>query len=241
MTEQSRITVATFTDRGGREVNEDSVGAWIRDNTAFLAVADGLGGCGNGEVASGIAIACMKEAYDASMLFDEDRLESTIREANGRILRQQTQYKRMKSTITALWIYGNRALASHVGDTRIYQFRQGSVYYQSEDHSMSQLAVKLGEITPSQIRGHEERNVLLRALGADSGDKMDTDSLDVCRGDGFLLCSDGFWELILEEEMIDALNGADNADQWLERMVKIVEARRDYQSDNNTAAVAIVG
>ena len=101
------------------------------------------------------------------------------------------------------------------------------------------MAVFSGEITAEEIRGFPGRSRLLRALGADGRVAVDSCQLDIQPGDRFLLCSDGFWELITEEEMLRACTGS-TAEQWLRAMRQILTGRYTGGSDNNSAAAIVL-
>ena len=89
-----------------------------------------------------------------------------------------------------------------MGDTRIYQFRDDAIIYQSTDHSLAQLGVMAGDLKLEDIRSNKDRNKLFRALGDRRTPKVAEKLLDILPGDRLLLCSDGFWEGIWEEEML---------------------------------------
>jgi serine/threonine protein phosphatase PrpC len=231
------MTTASYTSQGGRPVNEDSLYLNAIDGEHVLAiVTDGLGGHGGGDLASKLAISTVTEELAAAGV-DEDSISASIQLANERIF---FQLNKARTTIALVSVSENDVYAANVGDTRIYQFRDGKIIHQSTDHSVCQMMVTIGEITPEQIRGHEERNKLLRALGGGDDVRMDIEKLDVQHGDAFLLCSDGFWELILEDEMIKTLKESNTANDWLSSMRKIVDEHIDANSDNNTAIVFIV-
>ena len=145
------------------------------------------------------------------------------------------------TTIAALWMQGGYAVAAHVGDTRIYQIRNGKIIYQSEDHSQVQMAVLVGELSPDAVRKHKDRNKLFRVLGEKNEDtKVDSYELNVRPGDRFLICSDGFWEPVTEADMLRTASQTANAQQWLIAMQRIVAAANDPRQDNNTAVAIIV-
>lgn len=233
------INYSEYSSIGGRRKNEDMVQITSYPESTIGLVADGLGGHGDGDVASRMATHIIsQEIYNGAV--SRILMEKAIRCANESILRRHADGSDMKTTIAAVWMDAERACAAHVGDTRIYQFRDQKIIYQSVDHSISQLAVLMGEISADQIRGHCDRNRLTRALGSRKDVVIDMDMLDVMPGDAFLLCSDGFWEHVLEEEMISDLKLADNAEQWLAAMRARVESRRGPGADNHTAAVFMI-
>lgn len=234
------INYSEYSDIGGRSVNEDMVQVTSYPDCAILMVADGLGGHGNGDKASRLAVSCISHRLQ-NCAASKTLAEQAIEDANEQLLHiQKKMNNSMKTTIALLWLNEKKACAAHVGDTRIYQFREGKVLYQSPDHSVPQMEVNLGHIKPEQIRGNADRNRLTRALGAKRGVAITSEMLDVMPGDAFLLCSDGFWEIIWEREMLETLKKAKNADQWLKAMLELVWERLNAQSDNNTALAVMV-
>ena len=144
----------------------------------------------------------------------------------------------MKTTAVALVLAEGAAGWAHAGDSRLYWFRDGKLAFQTRDHSASQIAVALGDITVDQIRFHEDRNRVLRALGQEGSLNVETGG-EAPLGPGrhaFLLCTDGFWEYVLEREMEADLAVASTPGQWLERMRARLEERVSGSNDNHTAA-----
>ena len=225
------FTISSYTSLGKRQNNEDAL-AVVRTVDGILAVvADGLGGMNYGEYASKTAIDVLREDLKTAC-FSEEALEDAIHHANQVIYGGHDIYPEARTTIAALWMYDNRAIAMHVGDTRIYHFRDGGIWYQSMDHSVAQLAVKAGDITLEEIRSYDRRNVLIRALGTDTPQKITRSQLELQKGDRLLICSDGFWETIWEDQMISKMSGTEDAEKWLSKMREDVEPVAD---DNNTA------
>lgn len=232
------ISVSYYSSEGSRAVNEDAVYLSEHDSKLLAMVADGLGGMAHGDKAAKIAVKTISTVTSMEEL-SVQRLESAIEQANRDIISEQNG-ERMCSTISVLWMDSFRAFVSHVGDSRIYQFREGNIIYQSKDHSVSQIAVLVGEIEEAEIRGHKDRNRLVRALGASQTVKPETDALDVMDGDAFLLCSDGFWELIEEQNMMEYLSQSADTGEWLDKMKLHVERMQTADSDNNSAIAVIV-
>ena len=234
------LQTASYTNTGGRAVNEDSVRQARRgEDRLCLVVADGLGGHGGGAQASAAAAdaVCREWRGDAG----PEGLKRLVQMGHEAVTAIQTPRCAMKSTIVVLELAGDRAAWAHVGDSRLYHFADGRLVFQTRDHSASQIAVFMGEITVDQIRFHEDRNRVLRALGQ-------ADALTVEAGwetlrpgrHAFLLCSDGFWEYVLEDEMAADLACAADPLDWLARMRGRLAARVPPDNDNNTAAAAWV-
>jgi PPM family protein phosphatase len=200
------------TDAGKvRRNNEDAllVGEG-RDETLF-AIADGIGGFEAGEVASRIAIEALRE-LEPGASFD-----AAIQEANRRILafgRDDERLSGMGTTIVAVRFGGTRqrpvAEVAHVGDSRAYLLRGGSLRPLTEDHSLVAELVRSGELTRDQAAEHPQKNLITRALGAEEEVDVDTAVLPVEAEDRILLCSDGLSDMVPEGRISEIL--ADSPD-----------------------------
>ena len=221
---------------GGRDLNEDSV-SFARHKGAVVAiVADGLGGHGSGDIASSLAVKEINNYFKQKKTISLKDIPEALSTSNKTV----NLLNGPKTTIAMLVINDNIAVSAHVGDSRIYQFRNGKIIFQSIDHSVSQLAVAAGEINAEEIRHHIDRNKLLRALGDSEKINVDIKELSMMKKDAFLLCSDGFWELILEEEMEHDLITYKDPKKWLKNMSGRVKNKITDKSDNYSAVVLIV-
>ena len=129
---------------------------------------------------------------------------------------------------------------ANVGDSRLYAFKDGRIVFQSIDHSVAQMCVDCGEITPDQIRDHDDRCILTRSLGGKQYVGVDTVVAYNDDYDSLLICSDGFWEYVYEDEMCEARKTSQTPQQWLEKMRKCREDKVGMDNDNNTAVVVII-
>lgn len=233
------IQTAVYTDTGGREGNEDSVQIMERSGKVCAVVADGLGGYGGGEKASALVTEEFRKNWNG--ILSPEILTKLIQEAHRKIQEQQTPACPMKSTAVALAVEPGHIVWAHVGDSRLYHFYNGRLVFQTKDHSSSQIAVELGDITTEEIRFHEDRNKVFRALGQSGSLTVDARDLELADGEhAWLLCTDGFWEYVLESEMEDALRESGSPQEWLEKMQKSLHRRlaerSQTENDNNTAA-----
>jgi len=236
-----RFDLAGYISPGGREENEDATLLKRSGGVVIAAVADGLGGHGGGKIASEAALRSIEADAERLRSLGEPSIREACARANEAVLAAQTAQVRMKTTL-ALALVSERALAfAHVGDSRAYCFRQDRIEYQSADHSVSQLAVLAGEIGPEQIRFHEDRNKVLRALGGAGGANPDIRLIPepLAPGDAVLLCTDGFWEYVTEREMLRALGLAKSAEEWLRRMTPLIRRRAKKGNDNNSAVAVL--
>lgn len=235
-----KIRVANITNPGGRTVNDDTV-CVAQNHGTYVFVGDGLGGYAGGQRASQAAAKVMMELSEKTDLTDREALAKACAEADAAVHQLQRESRgSMKTTAVFLTIQGETARWMHVGDTRLYHFREGKIIAQTMDHSVSQIAVMMGDITAEQIRFHEDRNRVLRALGADNAKPEISAEQKIVPGDAFLLCTDGFWEYVYEKEMEEQLCLARDPEQWLEEMEQILRSRIPADTDNYTAAAVII-
>ena len=147
----------------------------------------------------------------------------------------------LKTTAVALTIYEDKAVWAHVGDSRLYVFNKNKVVKHTLDHSVPQMLVFAGEIKDKHIRNHPDRNRLLKVMGArDTELKYDISEVtDLKDCQAFLLCSDGFWENIIERKMCKFLRKSKSVEQWLQLMVD--EVKKNGMGDNmdNNSAIAV--
>jgi len=208
----------------------------------LVIVADGMGGHKAGEVASQTAVEVIAEVYQKTKGTPGEALEKAFQEANHSILQQATRNPDMAgmgTTCTALAIVGNEAWAAHVGDSRLYLIRGDSIYQLSEDHTAIQEMVRQGLLSAEEAEHHEDRNVLLRAMGTKPELTIMRwpQPMDIRQGDSFLLCSDGLHDLVSDEEMMTVVKGASPGDAC-RKLIQMAKERGGY--DNITvAAVAI--
>jgi serine/threonine protein phosphatase PrpC len=235
-----RIDFASYSNIGSRNVNEDSSLVKTYDGATLAAVADGLGGHGGGDIASSRALERLDELAGSEFPRTEEAFKKVCLALNDAVLGAQTDRRHMKTTLAMAAVTEDTLACVHIGDSRIYYFSGGKIRYQSTDHSVSQLAVLSGEITSDQIRFHEDRSKLLRSLGSEEAAAPDIRIFDhvLQPGDAVLLCSDGFWEYVLEKEMLHTLARTRTAEDWLSGMIQSVKKRtRGVDNDNNTAVV----
>lgn len=238
---------ATLSRAGGRDYNEDSLG--FRESAAgggCWAVADGLGGHGGGEVASQIAVETLLQRFEKQTLDDPEQIRAAIEQAEAAIHeRQQTdpRLSQMRSTLAALFCSNDQALWVHLGDTRLYHLRGGRIRSQTADHSVPWALVRAGDITPAEVRHHEDRNRLLRTLGNDKELRPEITQAPepLHPGDAFLLCTDGFWEYVTEAQMEVTLSKSGAPADWLEAMEAILLRHCEPEHDNYSAMAVLVG
>ena len=208
------IVASLLSDVGcAREVNEDR-GTFVqpgdsellRKKGSLVLVADGMGGHSAGEVASSIAVDVISRAYYENDDDAQSSLTEAFQQACHKIYEaglKDESLKGMGTTATALVLKNGRAISAHVGDSRIYLVRNEQIYVMTQDHSEVMEMVKRGLLSLEEARHHPDKNVILRALG--SHEEVEVSTWDtpfpVREADLFLLCSDGLYDLVEDEEI----------------------------------------
>ncbi len=236
------LTYYLLTKEGKRIPNEDSIGMVEEDGVYCFAVADGLGGHGKGEVASALVVEKSLTKFVAEPKGDTILAEA-FDYAQSELLRLQREKRsqnEMKSTLVLLRIKDNFAQWAHIGDSRLYYFCKGKLKLRTLDHSVPQMLVASRQIREKDIRHHSDRNRLLRVMGMEWPEPRYEVAVErelkSNKKQAFLMCSDGFWELIDEKAMEKCLKTASSPEEWVLAMEKIVlENGADTNMDNYTA------
>ncbi len=236
------VRFSMMSSEGSRENNEDSVGMYQDGDAYCFTLADGLGGHGKGEVASQTAVDTVIERFAGGER--EDFLDAAFEDAQDAILKKQGMDRLcmdMKTTLVVLMVGKETIQWAHIGDSRLFFFQIGKLRTRTLDHSVPQLLVTVGEIREKDIRRHPDRNRLLRVLGVEMDEMNHQTAEPVERkpGQAFLLCSDGFWELIEEKKMESTLKRASGPEAWLEAMEQIILKNGSNTDMDNYSAVAV--
>ena len=241
--EGSMVTYKSISRMGSRPVNEDCVGMHRKGQEYGFFLADGLGGHGKGDRASKTAVEQAILRFEEGG-FGEETLKRIFLCGQAAILEKQKELgctRAMKTTMTALLIGEKTIRFGHVGDSRIYYFRNGKLVRRTLDHSVPQMLAAAGEIREEEIRHHPDRNRLLRVMGVewDRPEYQLSEELERSGKQAFLLCSDGFWELVTEKEMTALLKRSRTVEQWLDGMEALVAKHGEGTSMDNYSAVAV--
>ena len=246
MTENNfQIDSAAISDKGlskKRPNNEDSF-AELNQQGLFV-VADGVGGAQAGDVASQMAVEILSEAFlnleknsDA-----EEMMKLAIERGNESIFQMShdlEQLSTMATTIVALHVSGNIATIGHVGDSRLYRLdEKGNLFRETQDHSVVEEEVRAGRMTEAQAVNHPSRNVISRALGADSAVEIDMKTIMFEPHTTFFLCSDGITRHISDPELRELLKSDEEPANIARKMKEICYERG--AEDNLTAVIARV-
>lgn len=239
------ITYSSVSMTGARELNEDSFVCLEHNGDFCFVVADGLGGHGRGEVASAVVVQEISDIFlQSAITAPAAFVGPAIHSAQNKLLAEQVRLNagnEMKTTVVMLCVNGSQLCWGHVGDTRLYAFRNNTAVMRTMDHSIPQMLVLSGKIPEKKIRNHPNRNMLMRVLGVEwEQAQYDVSEVyDIMDFQAFLMCSDGFWELITEKQMEKLLKKSRTVDEWLGAMAEIVQKNGTGKDMDNCTAIAV--
>jgi len=232
MIRAAQVICKTDTGRQRRD-NEDSAFA----RAPVFVVADGMGGAQAGEVASRIAVEAFQHGLPGEGTAEE-RLATRVREANHQIYeRSRADRGRagMGTTLTAVYVDDAHVAIAHVGDSRAYLFRGGTLQRLTQDHSLVDELVRRGKLTAEQAAEHPQRSIITRALGPEPDVEVDTWTYPARAGDVILLCSDGLTSMISEEQVRATLESHEDLEAAADALIN--EANDAGGRDNITVVL----
>lgn len=239
----------TLSDVGrDRKVNEDACADVALADGRLIVIADGMGGHEAGDVASKIVVDEVERHFKATEGGEpRERLYESIEAAHQQILSKaaQTGAEGMGSTVVACLIDDTAVYVGWVGDSRLYWFRDANVYDKTVDHTRVQRMLAAGILSPEEAKHHPDANVITRAVGhfpkdGDGEFKVDVkkDPLQIAAGDSLVLCSDGLYDLLEDDEIADIIGGL-NAKDGAIALIRVANERGGH--DNITVSVVHFG
>lgn len=240
------ISTASLSRQGARASNQDQTGETIGERSACFVVCDGIAGLPGGDVAATLARNAILSRFDGDKHLDAQHIRRYVNHANQSIRAEQKtapDYNRMGTTLVSLFIDRDYQLAywAHAGDSRLYLFRRGWLYHVTTDHSLVQQMKDAGHQTEGI-----NNNLLYFALGMgdETREASYSDVVAIEDGDTFLLCTDGFWHGVSEEQMQQSLHMVNTPQDWLTLMNQLLlknEERAQGKQDNYSAIAVWVG
>lgn len=236
---------AAITDPGlERELNEDRYAVIESPSGLAWFVCDGVGGVAGGELASQLAIDAIKRELEQHPKRSPDvALKSALEEANRVVVlrRQNLSFGQMGTTVVAAMFSGREVVIGNVGDSRAYLVREGDIQQLTTDHTFVQELVERGQIQHEDAMAHPQAHVLTRCIGAEPGLKVDISKYWIWRGshqDKLVLCSDGLYSLVSDEEIAKAISNHSPQKSCVQ-LVELAKSRGGY--DNITISVVPLG
>ena len=209
-----QFSVYQETHIGGRKVNQDRMGYSFTRDALLLVLADGMGGHLRGEMAATImleTISTMFQQHATPYVRKPERfLEEAFLAAHDEIHRYRIENnmpETPRTTVVACLIQHNTAIWAHCGDSRLYWLRRGQILGRTRDHSHIEHLIAQGQADPSERATHPDRNKLYNCIGATSIPKIEVSrQVGLLTGDVLMLCSDGLWSMLSDEDMAHRLS-----------------------------------
>jgi protein phosphatase len=228
---------AYVTDKGKYETNEDTL-TYISGK--IYMVCDGVGGNGNGLLASKLLATSIKNAFTKS---DSKDIIVAFQEAEIVLEKHKKKHpetKQMSSTLALAQIFANSILITWVGDSRVYQFRSGKIVFKTTDHSVVGEVLKKGEITEVEALFHTDANILTRSIKGSSQPANVEQRLltDIKENDYFLLCSDGLLEAWIDSDLEELFSKVKPTSYFIQKLNANCKL---FSNDNYTALIFQVG
>jgi len=238
-----------LTDTGCvRKQNQDAYQIEQLDrDTLLCVVCDGMGGAKSGNVASTLAAEVFVEEIRRSWVpgMTSDRvdmmLKNAVKLANFTVFDQAAQieeFSGMGTTLTAALVRGNQATLVNVGDSRVYGINRDGIRLLTRDHSLVQLMVDRGDLTPEAAKSYPGKNLITRAVGTEPMVLCDIYHQEVSRGDYLLLCSDGLSNVMDDQEILFEVVHGVNKQHCCQRLLSIAKNRG--APDNVTSVLVMV-
>jgi len=226
-----------------RTTNEDSYFTYQNEKLIGALVADGMGGQNAGEIASRMTAMIVKDAiireFNPNMNYVEcgEMIRRAFIEANEEIYQYSKHHKDaegMGTTASMGFVYNNKLITVHVGDSRVYTIKNDEIKQITTDHSYVQELVRRGTITSDDAKSHPQKNIITRAIGTEPTIKVDVDIKDY-NDEIVFICSDGLTNLITDAQILDVIN--ENEDLQM-AMVKLVEFANKKGGNDNITCLA---
>ena len=238
-----------LTDPGSvRKQNQDAYQMEQLDRSTLLCVVcDGMGGAKSGNVASSLAMDVFVQEIRRSWKpgMDQDRIDlmlrNAVRLANFTVYDQAQQFEEfdgMGTTLVAALIRGKRVSIVNVGDSRCYGIDRGGIHQITRDHSLVQMMVDRGDISPEKAKSYPGKNFITRAIGTESTVMCDLYHWEVSKGDYLLLCSDGLSNTMDDQEILFEVVHGVNKQHCCRRLLEIAQNRG--APDNVTSVLVLI-
>lgn len=237
-----KFTIFQNSRQGPREYNQDRLAYSYSKDALLLVVADGMGGHRHGEIAAQLAVTTMTESFQRLAVptltspakFLTDHIQQ-IHDMIDQLTQEQEMLEAPRTTIVAAIVQRGMLYCAHVGDSRLYHFRDNHLLYRTEDHSVVQSLYNKGIINKDDMTSHPYRHKVYSCLGGDVPPKIDlADRQELAEGDTVLLCTDGVWGAVADDQMKQILSGASISEN-VTRLLDQAESVSLKQGDNMSA------
>lgn len=237
-----KFTIFQNSRQGPRPHNQDRLAYSYSKDALLLVIADGMGGHRHGEVAAQLAVTALTDAFQRlavpALASPAKFLIEQIQEIHimiDRLAQDQDMLEAPRTTIVAAVVQRGMLYCAHAGDSRLYHFRDGHLLYRTEDHSIVQSLFNKGMITKEEMPNHPYRHKIFSCLGGDVPPKIElADRQELLEGDTILLCTDGLWGAVSDEQIKTVLRGP-SIQENVTQLLDMAEAASSEKGDNMSA------
>ncbi len=237
-----KFTIFQNSRQGPRPYNQDRLAYSYSKDAMLLVIADGMGGHRHGEVAAQLAVTTMTDAFQRlatpSLTSPAKFLIEHIQQVHDMIdqlAQDQDMLEAPRTTIVAAVVQRGMLYCAHVGDSRLYHFRNGHLLYRTEDQSIVQSMYNKGMISKAEMANHPYRHKIYSCLGGDVPPKIElADRQELVEGDTVLLCTDGLWGAVTDEQIKQILCGPSISDN-VTQLLDLAESAGKENGDNMSA------
>ena len=238
-----KFTIYQNSRQGPRNYNQDRLAYSYSKDALMLVLADGMGGHRNGEVAAQLAIKTLTDAFQrlakpalsspAKFLIDHIQ---QVHDMIENVTQEQDLVESPRTTIVAAIIQRGFLYCAHVGDSRLYHFRDGHLLFRTEDHSVVQSLYKKGLISREEMATHPYKNKIYNCVGGETPPQIDlADRHELQEGDTILLCTDGVWGVLPDRQIKDILMSHSIIADATMKLMDSAEFASDERGDNMSA------
>ncbi len=241
-----KFTIYQSSRQGPREYNQDRIAYSYSKDAMLAVVADGMGGHRHGEVAAQLAVKMLTEAFQRMAMpilahpfkFLTDHILQ-VHDAIESLAILKSLPESPRTTLVAAIVQHDELYCAHVGDSRLYHVRDGRVIFCTEDHSKVQMLYRKGLIRREDLLTHPERSKVYNCLGGEIQPQVDlATKRPLWDGDVLMLCSDGLWSLLENDEIGGFLTQGAVTDT-VPRLIELAESRVDQQNGDNMSVIAV--
>ena len=238
-----KFTIYQNSRQGPRPYNQDRLAYSYSKDALLLVLADGMGGHRNGEVAAQLAVKTLTDAFQrlavpslsspAKFLIDHIQ---QVHDMIENVTQLEDYAESPRTTIVAAIIQRGYLWCAHVGDSRLYHFRNGHLLFRTEDHSVVQSLYKKGMITKDEMATHPYKNKIYNCVGGETPPQIDlSDRHELMEGDTILLCTDGVWGVIDDQQIKEIIQRNNDITAVTNDLMDSADFASDERGDNMSA------
>jgi serine/threonine protein phosphatase PrpC len=238
-----KFTIYQNSRQGPRQYNQDRLAYSYSKDALLLVLADGMGGHRNGEIAAQLAVKTLTDAFQRLAVpalsspakFLTDHIQQ-VHDMIENVTQAQDLIESPRTTIVAAVIQRGYLYCAHVGDSRLYHFRDGHLLFRTEDHSVVQSLYKKGMISKEEMATHPYKNKIYNCLGGEIPPQVDlSDRHELHEGDTILLCTDGVWGVLSDQQIKEIIQQNITIVDATTQLMDSAEFASDEKGDNMSA------